>query len=653
MSRPVALIFWSGLAVLAVLLFVTGTMLRLPPGEWSALLLPPDDMSMEQVILAHALLPRAVVALLAGAALGLAGALLQAVLRNPLADASTLGISAGAQLAIVCATLFFPAMLDGNRELVALAGAAAAAVPVFALAARSRFEPVTMIAAGMLTGITAGALSAALTLSQGEYLMSLAIWNGGSLSQQGWASAQMLAIQLALCASVAFFVARPLVTLDLGDATARSLGVPLGAVRFMVALVAVALAAMVASAVGLIGFIGLAAPALVRASGVRRRGSVLLAAPFAGAILLWLGDGLVRFLAQASGETFPTGAVLALAGGPMILLLLSRMRHTVAPATHVPAGTDRAGAFPFLIGLLLLAAILSLFAGKNADGWQWLAGHDLAVLLPFRLPRLVSAAAAGGLLALAGAILQRLTGNPLASPEVLGVSGGAGAGYALALTVFPVAGPLQLLAGASGGAFIVLALVLAFAMARHLPPERLLLAGIAISAFGSSILSALIAIGDQRSWQLLAWLGGSASTATPFSAMTLTGILAASLLAAMAATRWLTIMPLGQAVPQALGLPVRAGRIGLLVVAAMATGAASLLVGPLSFVGLIAPHIVARAGFRRAGSGLAVSALTGAALMAVADFGARTVTFPYELPLGLFASLIGAPCLVWLLARSR
>ena len=239
----------------------------------------------------------------------------------------------------------------------------------------------------------------------------------------------------------------------------------------------------------------------------------------------------------------------------------------------------------------------------------------------------------------------------MASPEVLGVSGGAGTGYALSLLLLPAAGPWQLLGGSLAGAMVALLMVLAFALRRNLAPERLLLAGIAVSAFCSALLAALVATGNPKAWQILAWLGGTAASATPETAAALILCLALALGASLLASRWLTILPLGQAVPLSLGLPLRASRGVLILVAALATAAASLLVGPLSFAGLIAPQIVSRAGIRRTPGFLAGSALLGAALMAMADFGARTAAFPYELPLGLFASMAGTPYLIWLMAR--
>ena len=637
----------------AVALFVGEAIRRLPVAQWPSSL-DPSGMSIDQIILAYGVFPRAEVALLAGAALGLSGALFQRLLRNPIADPSTLGASAGAQLAIVTATLFFPALLDGHRGLVALGGAATATALVFLLGWRRAFEPVTMVVSGLLVGSTAAAISAALTLSQGQYLMSLVTWNGGSLSQQDWSVAGTLAIQLLIGAVLALALLRPLVVMGLSDTSARSLGLGLGAIRLGVATVAVGLAAAVAAGVGLVSFIGLAAPALVRAFGVRKPVHVLCASPLAGGLLLWLCDGLVQLLARTTSETFPTGAVTALIGGPLLLWLLPQVRASEAQSQEHRLGFT---SFRTRRTLLMLCAclpfvgFLTLALGKTTGGWVILSGADFAELLPFRWPRLLAASAAGGLLALAGAILQRLTGNPMASPEVLGVSGGAGIGFAAAITVVPAAGLFELFTGAGIGALVAMVVVLVFATRRHLPPTRLLLAGIAVSSLSSAILSALLAIGDQRSWQILAWLGGSASTATPGSAIFLAVLAALTLVTSLAFTRWLSILPLGHTVPQALGLPLRSARISMILVSGMATGAASLLVGPLSFVGLMAPHIAQRAGFVRSRGHMAASFLIGALIMALADLGARTVTFPYELPLGLFAALVGAPYLVWLLGR--
>ena len=121
----------------------------------------------------------------------------------------------------------------------------------------------------------------------------------------------------------------------------------------------------------------------------------------------------------------------------------------------------------------------------------------------------------------------------------------------------------------------------------------------------------------------------------------------------LAVRRWLAVLPLGGGVAGGLGLPLGRARLALILLAGAATGAATVLVGPLSFVGLMAPHLARRLGFARPEALVTGAALIGAGLMLVADFGARMAGFPYELPLGLFASLIGAPWLIWLMMRSR
>lgn len=642
-----------GLALILSLSLAMRTALEvLPFGEWPAFPFNADMMDVQQIILAYAVLPRAVVALLAGAALGLSGILFQQILRNPIADPSTLGVSAGAQLAIVIATLFFPAVLDLHRELIALGGAAVAAALVLVLGARRSFEPVTMIICGLLVGITASGLSAAFTLSQGKYLMSLVTWNGGSLSQQDWSVAFKLAFQVTAGMILAILLARPLHVTAIGDAGARSLGISLTWLRVGTTLVAISLAAGVAASVGMISFVGLAAPAFVRAAGVRRPMAILLAAPLAGTLLLSICDGLVQLVASSSSDNFPTGAVTALIGGPLLLWLLPKVRPVVR-SDNSPAVRQRHSwrGLVLLLALLPIAAFAGLAIARTPHDWVILWGNDFADLWPLRWPRLLASAASGSLLAMAGTMLQRLTANPMASPEVLGVSGGAGIGLATVITLFPAPGAVQLLAGAGCGALAALSISVFYASKANIAAERLLLAGIAVSSLASACLSALLAIGDQRSWQILSWLGGSASTATPGSAGFLFALAIAVLGFGIACSRWLAIMPLGQPVSMALGMPLRAVRTSVILTSGLATGAASVLVGPLSFIGLMAPHIALRAGFTHARDQLIAACLFGAVLMTLADFGARSVTFPYELPLGLFAALIGAPYLVWSLAR--
>ncbi|WP_210243337.1 Fe(3+)-hydroxamate ABC transporter permease FhuB [Mesorhizobium sp. B2-4-2] len=641
------IILWGLLAGLAALLFAWRVGMQQPASV-------PGDL--RHVILFYSSLPRAVVAVLAGAVLGLSGLLLQHVLRNPLAEPSTLGISGGAQLAMTLASLYAPLLMERSQGLVAFAGGTAAVLLVLALTWRRGLEPVSVVLAGMMVALTASSVSAALILANGDYLFSLFIWGGGSLVQQDWRPAIALTIRLAAGAAAALMLARPLTILGLDDASARGLGVARHTSRFLIIALAVWMATTVAAQIGVIGFVGLAAPALAMLSGARTLRQKLIAAPLIGAVLLWLTDGLVQLAAGSGGERIPTGAGTALLGGPLLLWLLPRLRMFEWPHLGSNGAAPRKARRPWLIIFVLLAltfaaAALALVVGRGPAGWS-IAGCDLlADLVSWRAPRVGVAAAAGAMLAAAGVVIQRVTGNPLASPEVLGVGTGAGAGLTAVLTVSATAGLGWQLAGSAAGSLAALAAMLAIAAKAKFGADRLLLAGIAMSALCSALITATIAMGNAQSYMLLRWLSGSTGQATALDASVALACLLPLTLPLFLAARWLDILPLGADSARGLGVPVAGGRLMLVVVSALLTALAALIVGPLSFVGLIAPHLARLLGFWRARIHLAGAMLLGALLMTISDWLSRMAAFPYELPVGLFASLLGGPYLVYLLAR--
>jgi ferric hydroxamate transport system permease protein len=617
-----------------------------------------QGFDLNRILLLNSVLPRAAVALLSGAALGLSGALLQQVLRNPIADPSTLGISAGAQFAMSAATLFAPALMDTARETVALFGGLAVVAILLSLTWKRGLEPITVVLAGMVVSLIAMALSAAMILANGEYMMSLLIWGSGSLTQQGWDHAQAIALTLSISLIAAFLLIRPLEILSLDDASARSLGVNLLFLRLLALAIAVWLATTITAEVGVIGFIGLAAPTFARLCGARSQKDTFVAAPLIGAAILWLTDGLVQLAADGSAEMVPTGAATALLGGPLLLYLLPRLRLAGQASVSMPTSPARRIARPHLplLAILLLVLgviVLALLIGRGPDGWSMATGQLFADLLPFRAPRIAAAAAAGAMLAAAGMILQRMTNNPLASPEVLGVSAGAGVGLAAVLFTFPAPTMSTRLIGATVGVLVALIALLAVAGRQEKNSERLLLGGLATGALCSALVNAAMITGDARAFQLLAWISGSTNQVT-WTEASVAGAVALVLLGLLPLmTRWLEILPLGADQARAVGLPLQISRMTLTLFAAGLTAAASIIVGPLSFVGLVAPHMARLLGFGRAHHQLLAAILIGTGLMTGADWLSRIVSFPYQLPLGLFASLIGGPYLIWLLRRNR
>ncbi|CAI0974667.1 MAG TPA: Fe(3+)-hydroxamate ABC transporter permease FhuB [Serratia grimesii] len=629
---------------------------QLPWAQWGQALNAPDIDDVHQMLFHYSLLPRLSVSLLAGAGLGLVGVLFQQVLRNPLAEPATLGVSAGAQLGLTVATLW---MLPGGeltRQLAAMVGAVVVGGLVFGVAWGKRMSPVTLILAGLVLGLYCGAVNSLLALFNYDQLQGVFLWSTGALNQQDWSTVQFILPRLLVAGLLAVLLLRPLTLLGLDDGVARNLGLGLSMARFCALAVAIIFSAMLVNAAGVIGFIGLFAPLMAKMLGARRLAHRMMLAPLLGALLLWLTDQVMIWLTQVWREV-PTGAATALFGAPLLLWLLPRLRSASTPppmnlGDKVPAERGHLLAWVALAGAVLFAGLtVALMFGQNAAGWHWSQGTELESLMPWRWPRVLSALAAGMMLAVAGTLIQKLTGNPMASPEVLGISSGAAFGVVMMLLVVPGDAFVWLLPAGSLGAAGTLLVIMIAAGRGGFSTERMLLAGIALSTAFTTTIFLLLASGDPRTGGLLTWISGSTYSVTPEQAVR-TAIIAAMLIVlAPLCRRWLSILPLGSATARSVGIALTPVRLTILLLAATLTAMATLTVGPLSFIGLMAPHMARMLGFRRALPQMVISALLGGLLMVFADWCGRMVMFPYQIPAGLLATFIGAPYFVYLLRK--
>ena len=341
-------------------------------------------------------------------------------------------------------------------------------------------------------------------------------------------------------------------------------------------------------------------------------------------------------------------------------------------ATLELAGGRVALALPVraLLALALLAlalavtGVLSLLSGSYglsaADVWSVLRGRFPeamagTVVWEFRLPRMLVAMLAGALLAVSGAVLQGLTRNPLADPSLVGVSQGASLAVVALIVLAPDADGALLPVAAFLGALAVAALVQWIAGARENGATmRFVLTGIGVAAFISAVTSALLTYGRiDEAMSALGWLAGSVHAAGWPEVRTLA--LATLLLApaVLWAARPLAAMRMGPDVAVGLGLAVAPARLGLVTLSVAAAAAAVAAVGPLGFVGLVAPHMARRLGQSGPGLHLALSAATGALLVALADLIGRTVFAPVQIPAGLVTALLGAPLFLVLVLRHQ
>jgi iron complex transport system permease protein len=581
---------------------------------------------------------------------------MQQVLRNPLASPTTLGVASGAQLALMMVTLLAPSWLLIGREWIAMAGGSLAMGLVFALAWRRQLNPVVIVFAGLVINLYLAAISMGLLLFFQEELKGLLVWGSGSLAQNSWSGVGYLLPRLLLAAMLAAVLVRPLAVLELDDASARSLGVSLKHLRFAGLGLAVFITACVVSVVGLIGFIGLAAPAMVRLLGVRKLAQRLLCAPILGALLLAATDLLLQTLSRFWPVLIPTGAMTALLGAPLLLWLIPRLGiKQSAPKANSSLQLARHPAPTRLVGLMVLglaaAVIASLLFGQGMGGWGWPSWLRWQVQLEWRLPRTLAAGAAGVLLALAGTLLQRVSNNPMASPELLGVSGGTFMGVIAAALLLPALPLPMMLLGGLVGAFACLLLLVLINRRNGFQPERILLSGIAITALFEPLQAIALANGDLWVQQLLSWMSGSTYYVTQPVALALVVLALLMLAACLLVSRWLDLMPMGPAVATALGIHLGRAQLTILLLVAVLTASATMVIGPLSFAGLLAPHLARLMGLVRARWHLLGAAGCGALLMVSADWIGQQILFPQEVPVGLVSTLLGGAYFMWCLRR--
>ncbi|UQG62624.1 iron ABC transporter permease (plasmid) [Marinobacter sp. M3C] len=312
------------------------------------------------------------------------------------------------------------------------------------------------------------------------------------------------------------------------------------------------------------------------------------------------------------------------------------------------------------LGLLALASMafalaLGSVTVSPADLWQVIQGEGSTLhrtlLLDLRLPRTLAAFGTGGLLAVAGALMQVLLRNPLADPYVLGLSGGAAVGALLAMLM----GMGTLIISGSAFAGAMLATVLVFGLAHGTgswTPSRLLLTGVVVAAGWGAVITLMLAITPSYKLPgMLYWLMGDVSYArSPWPAVV---VLAVSVVVIMPLARNLNVLARGPMQAAALGVSVRPLEWTIYVLASLLTATAVTTAGSIGFVGLIVPHMLRLILGNDQRIILPASALAGGTLLVLADTLARTMIAPEQLPVGVITALLGVPTFLYLLHRSR
>lgn len=626
-------------------------------------------------VLVASRVPRLLAGVLVGVGLGVAGTALQSLARNPLASPDTLGIDAGAYLAVVVTATFgisLPVLPAGG---VAFAGGLATAALVLAMSSGpGAASPTRLVLAGSAVGLAMWAFSTFLLLLDPEGTIGLFAWRAGSLVQTGLDGVAQMAPIVAVGVVGCLLLARRLDLLALGDDTASVLGVHVGRSRLLVVVLAVLLSASAVAVAGPVGFVGLAAPALVRLAGARmpeiHRHRVLFPlGGLAGVIVVLGADVLLRaVLGGQAGVEVPTGVVTSIFGAGVLVWLATRYRdsgHTRQPPATIGAGARTRRRFVTVLAVAIVAVVGGSFVGMLAgdtmvlggDLANWVrgtSGRAVTLVLDARLPRVGAAVLAGAALGIAGAIVQGVCRNPLAEPGLLGITGGAGVGAVLVITLVPHAGIWTLTGAAALGALLAFALVYGLSARTGLSTDRLVLIGIGVWSATTAMITLILVLTNP--WNLamaLTWLSGSTYGRTLPQLLPVVVVLVLVTPPTMAVHRHLDLLAIDDDTPRVLGVRLARTRLAALTGGALLTATAVSAIGVVGFVGLVAPHAARALVGSRHARVIPVAGLLGAALVSIADTVGRTIIAPGQIPAGILTAMLGTPYFVWLLWRSR
>jgi iron complex transport system permease protein len=599
-------------------------------------------------------LPRAAVAICVGMALGASGSLMQQMTQNYLVSPMTLGAASGAWLFLVVGTLAFPAVVASYGEWVSLVGASCAVGLVVLITGLRGLIGIHAVLAGLAVNLLFGAVASTIIIIQSPYFQHLFVWGAGDLAQNGWDWVRWLLPRILPTLALAFISARVLEILRMGGEAAEGRGLKLWPFLSFIAAIALFLTAISVAAVGMIGFVGLLAPNIARGLGARRPMQELTISMLLGALLLSLADTVTVEVSKYLRDLLPSGTGMAIVGAPALIWLSRRaMRAQDQSVFRLPGGAASFGlkSKTTLIILSAIVPMLAIFLAPEATGWRFAVPNDL--VWSFRWPRILTALAAGGGMAVSGVILQRLIRNPLASPDILGMS--AGATFAMVgLAIVTGSSIHQANIGvAMIGSFSVLAFLIWLGRKSGFAPATITLIGIGLGALLDSFVKFALAAGGTEAFEILGWLAGSTYRVSQADAVLLAAGVLILFAVACALTRSLTLITAGDDIAAGRGLFLPFARPMMMVLAAAQAALITAVMGPVTFIGLIGPHVAALLGARKAGQQICVAFLVGALLLAFSDWIGRVLFYPYQLPAGDVGTLIGGGYFVYLLARGR
>lgn len=622
--------------------------------QWSLIGSPQLAESFDDFNFAYAQLPRLVMTLIVGAMLGLVGSLMQQLTQNSLTSPLTMGTSSGAWLALIIVSIWWPDAIADYSALAAMTGALLAFGLILLIAGLDNMTGLPMVISGMVINILLGAIAGAIILLHQDYAQNVFMWGAGDLAQNGWEMIEWLVPRLSPLVLLLLLAPRVLTLLRLGHQGAQARGLSVIPAFFLLMIIGIWLVSASITVVGLIGFIGLLTPNIVRALGARTPRMELVASVVFGALLLLLTDMLAQWLTLWFGQVVPSGVTAAAIGAPALIWFSRRqLKAQDGIAVALPGSRQRVSrGLSVTVAALLVVGVALYFCYQPDSADTWLAlPSDYQWSL--RWPRALTALCTGIGLALAGTILQRLIYNPLASPDILGVS--SGATFALVFSSLFLGQSLLSTQWGTAlvGSLAVLLVLILLGRKHQFAPSSVILTGIAMTALLQAFVQFCLAKGNQDSYKILQWLAGSTYRVTAEQATLLSGLVLVLFVLSLMSSRALTLISISRSFATARGLNSAWMSLGLLVLVAMLCAVVTATMGPVAFVGLIAPHLARMLGAQQVKAQLLLGSLIGATTMLWSDWLGQVLLFPNQIAAGTLVAILGALYFLALLIVNR
>lgn len=602
------------------------------------------DFRIRKLIIFNYTLPRIAVAFICGAFLAIATAIMAQITQNPLASDSTLGVGSGAGFFMLTTALFFP-NLEPNSVFSSFFGAIMALGILFILSLKQGFSVFTTTLSGLIIGLFFSSLTTLLLLFFQEESYFVTVWMSGDMAQDGVMDFYLMLIYSAPALILIFYFSSSFHLFILGDSACKALGVNIEQTRIIGLLLAAYLTAITVAFVGIISFIGLGAYTIVDRFKFSNFTSKLVYCGLFGGLLLGITDEILMIVLKISNINLPAGGISAFLGTPLLVWLIfwgikNGESGIKTKATRKVRKTSKTYLLIILFIALVFVCIFSLF--YDSQNFQ-------TEILNVRISRIVAALTSGIMLGLIGVVLQSLSHNPMASPELLGINSGVSLGVLIAMFTAPF---LTIPLGVSG-AFLMLAFMITLNYKNGMLPQKVILTGIAIMAFTGSVEKILLTWGDSRIYNFINYASGSTYSVTSTWALFMVVVAIFSTIVGLIYSKELDILSLGDISASSLGLNLFKYRGILFLFCAGVSSIASLSIGPISFIGLLAPHIASFLGYHKASLKILSALLIGAILMVVSDFLGRTLISPYEIPSGLVSTIIGSLYFVFMIRNFR